>query len=445
MLNLTQFAYYRSRGAWLLLLLLPLLASANPAAASPFMPDAPAAADGWATKTYNNLGEPAAGLYLDFALAGGIDSNRPARIVYVTNRNELKQAVAHDNPTIVIVRGAIDLNQEKTAASYAAGTGYDFDSYQQAYLAKDSRKTVLLEDARAAAAARQAEQCVLTVGSNKSIIGEGDAAVIRGGSLMVRGSNVILRNLTLEDAIDFFPRWNPGDAGGWDPAYAAVTLNGAHNVWIDHCTFVNRIPDSSDEALLKTANGKIARLYRHGELLGIVNGSDFITIAYSIFADSDRAMLIGARNNSEIDANKLRVTLHHNHFINCRSRSPFVRYGKVHIYNNWYEGTMDQAFATRFAARIFSEGNYFEVTTPPGRLAGYAAEPVPGMLFDQYSLYRPSGGAAMPINLALEADLPFGSSAGWNPNRVYLYQLDITEQVPEIVGKFSGAGHSVRN
>ena len=106
---------------------------------------------------------------------------------------------------------------------------------------------------------------------------------------------------------------------------------------------------------------------------------------------------------------------------------------------------MDQAFATRFAARIFSEGNYFEVSAPPGRLAGYVAEPVLGMLFDQYSLYRPSGSAAMPINLALEADLPFGSSAGWNPNRVYLYQLDITEQVPEIAGKFAGAGHPVRN
>ena len=442
-----QFKHGIARAKLLLLFLLTIILSAtSPTSANPFISATIAPGDGWATKTYNAVGEPSAGLYLDFALTGGADPNRPIRIVYVTNRKELKLAAAHDDPAIIVVRGSIDLNQEKTAADYAAGTGYDFDQYQQAYLAKDGRKIALQEDARATAAAIQAEQCIIPVGSNKSIVGEGDSSIIRGGSLILRGSNVIIRNLTFEDALDFFPRWEPADAGGnWNAAYDAITLSGARNVWVDHCTFIDRISDTSDGALLKNANGKIPLLYRHDGLIDIVNGSDFVTVSYNLFVNHERTILIGARNNNEIDTNKLRVTLHHNHFVNCRSRSPFVRYGKVHIYNNWYEGRMDQAFGTRFAARIFSEGNYFDVAAPVSRLAGYSPEPVPGMLFDRYSLYKPVASSVIPINLALEADLPLGSSAGWNPNSVYLYQLDITEQVPEIVGKFAGVGRPARN
>lgn len=418
----------------------------TPVSAHPFISGVLTPGGGWATKTANTSGEPAAGLYLDFTVTGGANPNQSARIIHVTDRNELKLALANDEPAVIVIRSPIDLNQGKSPADYAAGTGYDFELYQQAYLSKDAQKIAAQEEARAAAASKQAEQCVIIVGSNKSMVGEGENAVIRGGNLVIRGSNVILRNLTFEDALDFFPRWNPDDIGGaWNAAYDAVTLSGARNVWIDHCTFIDRVLDSSDGSVLKNANGKASRFSRHDGLIDIINGSDFVTISYNFFANHDRNILIGDRNNNVIDASRLHVSLHHNRFMNCRSRSPLVRYGKVHIYNNWYEGKMDQAFATRFAARIFSEGNYFEVTAPPSKLAGYAPDPVPGMLYDRYSLYKPPGAASIPINLALEAGLPFGSSVGWNPNSVYLYQLDITEQVPEIVGKFAGAGRPVRN
>lgn len=431
----------------LVLVLVPLFClAAPPVFANPFLLGTLSPGDGWAAKTYNLSGEPAAGLYLDYPLTGGADPNRPANLIVATNRSELLQALAHDEPAVVVVRGTIDLNQGRSPAEYAGGSGYDLEQYQQAYLAKDSQKIAVQEDARAAAALKQSEQCVLFVGSNKSLVGDGDSALIRGGNLIIKGSNVIIRNLTFEDAIDYFPRWNLDTGGGaWLAAYNVLTVNGGRNVWIDHCTFVARTTDNFAAAALKNANGRTPRYYRHGDAIGIINGSDFITLSYNLFAYYDRSIIIGAKNNNEIDASRLRVTLHHNHFLHCRSRSPLVRYGKVHVYNNYYEGRCDQALGTRFAARIFSEGNFFDVTAPVGRLAGYEAEPVPGLLSDRYSLYRQSGAAVLPINLAFEAGLPTGSSAGWNPNSVYLYQLDATEQVPEIAAKFAGAGKPARN
>ena len=432
---------------WLLPLLLSGFAQ-TVLAASPFLTASLPPEDGWGAKTYNNSGEPAAGLYLSFALTGGNsgDPQRPSRIVYVSDRNALKTAAAGNEPVVIVVRGTIDLNQGKTAAEYSSGTAYDFDQYQKAYLTKDVPRISVQEEARALAAARQREQCVITVGSNKSVVGEDESSTIRGGNLVVRGSNVIIRNITFEDALDFFPRWSQEESGGWIAEYDSVTLVGAKNVWVDHCTFMDRIQDSADGSLLKNANDRIPKIYRHNGLLNILQGSDFVTVSYNLFANHDKTILVGARNNNEADANKLSVTFHHNHFSNCLSRNPYVRYGKVHIYNNWYEGKMDYAFGTRFAARIFSESNFFEVNVPVVKLAGFSPEPVPGILFDRYSLYKPNSAVpAVPINLTLEAGTFLGFNAGWNPNYTYIYQLDNTEQVPEIVGKYAGAGRPVRD
>ena len=75
--------------------------------------------------------------------------------------------------------------------------------------------------------------------------------------------------------------------------------------------------------------------------------------------------------------------------------------------NNCYEGIAVSSLGTRFASRIVSEGNYFAVTAPPRQLAGYAPDPAPGT-----SRIR-------PVNIA-------------------------SESVPGVVGKYAGAGKSIR-
>lgn len=403
-------------------------------------------ADGWATKTLNRVGGP--GMYLDFSVSGGV---RPAdsdtqRIVLVSDRDSLRKAVADDEPIVVIVEGTIDLNQGKTAADYAAGTGYDWHAYQQAYLSDEGKRIEFAEAARAQAAMRQREQCIVSVGSNKTIIGGVSGAVIRGGGLTVRGSNVVIQNITFEDAIDFFPRWDPQDSGGsWNADYDSIELNGAQNIWIDHCTFISRLPDGRKDSLLKNKDGKVAKVFLHDGFLDIVGGSDFITVSYNIFANHHKAVLVGAKDFSAVDTFRLNVTFHHNWFSHCLSRSPRVRYGKVHLYNNLYDGKMNYAVEAGFAARIFSEANFFTDTAPASQLARSVSVAAAGRLADRFSLYRDSRSKrARPVNLAAEAIPPIDDKIGWSPAAIYAYRLDPAEAALQIVRQYAGAGKPIR-
>jgi pectate lyase len=401
---------------------------------------------GWAAKTLNRVGGPS--MYLDYAVSGGLHSatGERQRIVRVSDRESLQLAVAGDEPVVVIVEGALDLNQGKTAADYAAGTGYDWHSYQQAYLAGDTRLIELAEAVRAQAAKNQRQQCVVAVGSNKTLVGSGAGAIIRGGGLTVRGKNVVIRNITFEDAIDYFPRWDPQDFGGnWNADYDSIELSGAQNVWIDHCTFISRQPDGIKDSLLKNKAGKVAKVFRHDGLLDIVRGSDFVTVSYNIFANHDKTVLVGAKDYSSLDTFHLNVTFHHNWFINCLSRSPYVRYGKVHIYNNLYEGNINHAVEVGFAAQILSEANFFQNTVPAAQLAHSVSVAAAGRLADRFSLYRDSHSKrARPINLAADAIPPIDDKIGWSPAAIYEYRLDAAEAALQIVRQYAGAGKPIR-
>jgi pectin lyase len=67
----------------------------------------------------------------------------------------------------------------------------------------------------------------ITVGSDKTIVGDGSKGIIKGKGLrIVNGAqNVILQNIQISDI-------NPEYVWGGD----AITLDGTDNVWIDHVT-----------------------------------------------------------------------------------------------------------------------------------------------------------------------------------------------------------------
>jgi len=143
----------------------------------------------------------------------------------------------------------------------------------------------------------------LRIGSNKTILGADTKAGLQGGGIGIQGKNVIIQNLTLGPA--------RGDV---------MELSGARNVFITKCEFFG----STDE------------------LCSIVRGSDYVTVSWSKFhfpnPDSHSfPHLIGNSDRRESDRGKLHVTMHHNHYgAGCRSRMPRVRFGKVHLYNNYY-------------------------------------------------------------------------------------------------------------
>ena len=209
---------------------------------------------------------------------GGNNQNK----VVVSTAEQLKDAVSGTNPATIYVKGQITLNK------------------------------------------------MLSVGSNKSIIGLAGASISNtnrnedAGIFLLKGSeNVIIRNLTL---------LGPG-AYDIDANYSDnISLVGAKNIWVDHCDIQDGIDGNFD----------------------IVEGSDNICVSWTHFSyliepkeggsggssDHRNCNLIGnSDKTADIDEGHLNCT-----FIccwwgeGCSERCPRVRFGKVHVVNCLYDG-----------------------------------------------------------------------------------------------------------
>lgn len=316
------------------------------------------AGDGWASSGTGTTGGSA-------ATAGHVHTAR--------NRAELVAALADTAPKIVYVEGVIDANTDAAGKSLScadyATDGYTLDAYLAAYdpavWGRDLEPSGPLEDARAASARKQTATIGLPVTANTTIIGRGRGAGITGGSLRIHGvDNVIVRNLTFGDTRDCFPQWDPNDnspgeaPGNWNSLYDSVSLQGATHVWVEGSTFTDQPnPDSAAPVYFD-------RPYQaHDGQLDITNGSDLVTASHNLFSDHDKTMLIGSSNSSTLDPGKLRVSVHHNVFRGTQERSPRVRFGQVHVYDNLYEPRADLVYnwGVGVSSRIYAENNYFRL------------------------------------------------------------------------------------
>jgi pectate lyase len=305
-----------------------------------------------------------------------------AHVYQVRTRSELVRALSagatagnrgsSSAPKVIFIDGTIDLsvdsqNRPLTERDYQ-DPAFDWSAYAKQFNVQTWGKKPLegpLEDARKRSADAQASVVVIPVGSNTSLIGVGSSAFIKNGSLMLKNvENVLIRNITFEDAYDYFPQWDPMDNanGEWNAAYDNVTLYGARRVWIDHCTFSD---GARPDKINRTSNGHTMQF--HDGLVDIVRGSDLVTVSYSHFKNHDKTMLIGNSDSRSDDAGKLRVTLHHNWFENVKERSPRVRYGQVHVYNNLYTSTAGADYGygysigVGFKSQLIVENNLMEL------------------------------------------------------------------------------------
>ncbi|MCX4909746.1 polysaccharide lyase family 1 protein [Streptomyces sp. NBC_00878] len=312
----------------------------------------------------------------DGGTTGGSDAD-DAHVLTVRNRSELVRALdgGSATPKIIKVAGTIDANTDDAGRrldceDYATN-GFTIRKYLAAYDPRTwgaAKPSGPQEEARQASAAAQASRVELTVGSNTTIVGLGDSAVLKGASLQVRDAdNVIVRNLELRDAYDCFPVWQPntGGLGDWKTAYDTLWLRGATHVWIDHVTASDKGHPDADEPTYFGRN-----YLRHDGLLDITNASDLVTVSWSRFADHDKAMLIGSADTATGDRGKLRVTLHHNEFESVVQRAPRVRFGQVHVYNNRYVVPADAhdyrySLGVSVESAVYAENNAF---TTPGHI-----------------------------------------------------------------------------
>lgn len=165
----------------------------------------------------------------------------------------------------------------------------------------------------------------LRVASHKTIDGRGADVTLSGHSLELDGvENVIITNLRFGEA---------RRGAGRD---VITMIRGAHDLWVNHCTFT----DSPDE------------------LVSIAGGATDITVSWSHFQNAGKAMLVGSRESREVDMDT-RVTVHHNWFDRTRERNPRVTQAWLHAYNNVVEGWRNHGMSAIRGARLLSEANVF--------------------------------------------------------------------------------------
>jgi pectate lyase len=382
------------------------------------------------------------------ATTGTTGGSKAARgnVHFVDSRSELLTAVKGNDPKIVYVRGTIEGNADDADRPLScddyADPGYSLPAYLTAYDPATWGRvdpSGPLEEARVRSQANQSRRVMVPVGSNTTIVGLGDDATLLGLTLRVAAvDNVIIRNMRFEDSYDCFPQWDPtdGPTGNWNSEYDNLVVTGSTHVWIDRSEFSDGGNTSQPEYF--------GRKYEvHDGLLDIVNGADLVTLSYNHFHDHDKSLLIGSTDRPTYDVGKLRVTLHHNLFENLGSRTPRVRYGQVHIYNNLYvipeAAGYEYSWGVGFDSRIYAQNNYFQTArdVSPSTFAkwwnGGTVLHATGTLANG----RPVDVVAAH-NAAFDPDL--GTDVGWTPT--LFTRLDPTGVVPRHVRDKAGVGRN---
>jgi pectate lyase/pectin methylesterase-like acyl-CoA thioesterase len=364
--------------------------------------------DGWAAATTGTTGGSAA---------------RPENVHTVSTRAQLLAALgdpADNTPKIIYIKGAIDADTDDsgaplTCADYAVD-GYSLPAYLAAYDPAVWGRTAVpsgpLEEARKASYAKMAAHVSIAVGSNVTLAGAGRDAALKSFGVRIAGAdNVIVRNLTITDTSDCFPQWDPTDGadGNWNASFDNVEVSAATHVWLDHNTLNDGDNPDSGQPLY------FGRPYQvHDGLLDVVRASNYVTLSWNHLSNHDKVTLIGNTDTESRygEAGKLKVTLHHNYFQGLGQRTPRVRFGQVHVYNNYYTGGGPYAYSigVGYGSQVHAESNAFDGVPAASVLSvlkGTAITAKDNLVdrrpADLVAAYNAANGTAL------------GSDAGWTP------------------------------
>lgn len=184
---------------------------------------------------------------------------------------------------------------------------------------------------------------LLEISANKTLIGIGQNPTLVGNvGFRNRDGNIIIENLNIT---------NPYAGSSYDGISLKQEI---HNVLVTKCN----IYDCGDGGF------------------DITNESDLVTVSWCKFyfstsppdPDHQFMCLVGSSDKQTDDIGKLRVTYHHNWWANnVKERMPRVRYGQVHVYNNYYSNLKTGGYCVGVGcgSYIRVENNYFNTVPNP--------------------------------------------------------------------------------
>lgn len=261
---------------------------------------------------------------------------------------------------------------------------------------------------------------------NLSIYGTKDFVMENIGFFIVRSENIIIRNIYIKQ-----PKADNGADG--------ISMQKSHNIWVDHCTFesINQTKDYEDGSC------------------DITHASYNVTVSWCHFIQTQKSCLVGHSDGATEDK-AITVTFHHNYFDKSSSRHPRVRYGRAHVYNNFFDGCTTYGVGSAYEAKVLVENNYFDAVTLPidictyktkdngksnltGKVAGYVYERGneyanrPDKAKDPYPFtnleYKAADGEKLAQPLTFDDFKP-----------TYDYIVDDVKDIPTIVKTSAGAG-----
>ena len=185
-----------------------------------------------------------------------------------------------------------------------------------------------------------------------------------------------------------------------------------HHVWVDHCTFSDGALPDPDGA-------------NHDGLFDITRQTSHITISYNHFKNHNKTMLIGHSDSASGDVGFLKTSIHHNFFDATMSRHPRVRFGEVHVYNNYFLNNVTYGIASTMEADVLIENNYFK-NVPFPTYVGYA-DSGPGDIVERGNVFDGSG-------------TPQTRGTAFNASTYYSYTLDNPYTLPGSLPAQVGVG-----
>ncbi|WP_407319982.1 right-handed parallel beta-helix repeat-containing protein [Isoptericola halotolerans] len=249
--------------------------------------------------------------------------------------------------------------------------------------------------------------------SNVTLVGVGSGALFDELGIHVRSAdNIILQNLHVRNVKKSgSPTSNGGDAIGME--------SDVSNVWADHLT-------------LEASGGESSG---YDALFDMKADTTHVTLSYSILRNSGRGGLVGS---SDGDTGNGPVTYHHNLYENIDSRTPLLRAGTAHSYNNHFVGLVKSGINSRLGAEALVENNYFEDSK----------DPLGTFYTDDMGTWEVSGN--IWDNITWTSDDSDNHPAGPNPTSTtsvvvpYSYQLDDAQCVPNLLAATAGANKGLQ-